>query len=79
MYAWYCYMLKQNEPLIKNVIPIIRALDLITIHMKDNLSDGTSKIDVRMYDFVKNYRCVVLPVNVAASHSRGPAQACGSG
>ena len=28
---------------------------------------------------LKNYRYVVLPVNVAAGHSRGPAQACGSG
>ena len=71
---------EQNKTkLIKNAIHIIRELDLVTLQLKDNLSDGTSKIDVRMYDFVKNYRCVVLPVNVAASHSRGPAQACGSG
>ena len=27
---------------------LIRELDLVTFHMKDNLSDGTSKIDVRM-------------------------------
>ena len=47
-YAWYCYMLnriKQNWA--KNAIHIIRELDLVTFHMKDNLSDdGTSKIDV---------------------------------
>ena len=46
--------------------------------MKDYLSDGTSRIDVgRMYDNVKlkNDRCVVLPVNVAAGHSTGPAHA----
>ena len=27
---------------------MIRELDLVTFRMKDNLSDGTSKIDVRM-------------------------------
>ena len=48
--AWYFYVLnriKQNWA--KNAIHIIRELDLVTFHMKDNLSnDGTSKIDVRM-------------------------------
>jgi len=49
-YAWYCYMLnriKQNWA--KNAIHIIRELDLVTFHRKDNLSDGTSKIDVRIW------------------------------
>ena len=32
---------------------IVRELDLFTFHMEDNLSDGTSKIDVCTYDFVK--------------------------
>ena len=49
-YAWYSYKLnriKQNWA--KNAIHIIRELDLVTFHMKDNLSDdGTSKIDVRI-------------------------------
>ena len=43
-YAWCCYMLniiKQNWA--KNAIHIIRELDLVTFHMKDNLSVGTSK------------------------------------
>ena len=43
------YMLngiKQNRA--KNAIHIIRELDLVTFHMKDNLSDGTSKIDARV-------------------------------
>ena len=43
--------MKQNRA--KNAIHITRELDLVTIHMKDNLSDGTSKIDVRIYDNVK--------------------------
>ena len=39
--------IKQNQA--KNAINILRELDLVTFHMKDNLSDdGTSKIDVRM-------------------------------
>ena len=53
-YARSCYMLnrmKQNRA--KNAIHITRELDLVTFHMKDNLSDGTSKIDVRIYDNVK--------------------------
>ena len=48
------YMLnriKQNSA--KNAIHMIRKLDLVTFHMKDNLSDGTSKIDVRTRDSVK--------------------------
>jgi len=43
--------MKQNRA--KNAIHITRELDLVTFHMKDNLSDGTSKIDVRIYDNVK--------------------------
>ena len=41
---------KQSKTkLSKTAIHIIRKLDLVTFHMKDNLSDdGTSKIDVRM-------------------------------
>ena len=40
---------EQNKTkLIKNAIHIIRELDLVTLQLKDNLSDGTSKIDVRM-------------------------------
>ena len=30
-----------------------RELDLVTFHMKDIVSDGPSKIDVRAYDNVK--------------------------
>ena len=55
--------------------------------MKANLSDGTSRINVRMYDNIKTnklgggevYRYVVLPLNAGAGHSGGPAQASGSG
>ena len=51
--------------------------------MKDNLSDVTSKINVRIYDNVKTKnkknRYVVLPVSVVAGHSRGAVKACGSG
>ena len=41
---------KQNKTKLmkKNAIHIIRELDLVTFHMKDYLSDGTSKIVVRM-------------------------------
>ena len=41
---------KQNEIKLikKKAIHIIRELDLVTFHIEDNLSDGTSKIDLRM-------------------------------
>ena len=40
---------KQNKTnLIKNAIHIIRELELVTLQLKDNLSDRTSKIGVRM-------------------------------
>ena len=48
-YAWYGYTLKRiKRNWAKTAIHIIRELDLVTFHMKYNLSDGTSKIDVRM-------------------------------
>ena len=47
-YAWYCYVLnKIKQNWAKTAIHKIRELDLVTFYMKDNLSDGTSKIDVR--------------------------------
>ena len=54
-------------------------MDLDTFHIKDTLSDGTSKMYVCMImSEANNYIGVVLPVNVAAGHPRGPAQVCGS-
>ena len=50
-YAWYCYMLsriKQNQAKTVMHIIIVRELNLVTFHMKYNLNDGTSKINVRM-------------------------------
>ena len=37
---------KQNNTKAKSAIHMIRELDLVTFHVKDYLSDGTSKIDV---------------------------------
>ena len=46
-YAWYCYMLNRiTQNWAESAIHTIRELDLVTFHVKDYLSDGTSKIDV---------------------------------
>ena len=44
------FHVKQNKRKLikKSTINIVRELDLVTFHVKDKLSDGTSKIDVRM-------------------------------
>ena len=48
-YEWYCYVLKRTiQNWAKTAIHVILELDLVTFHMKFNLSDGTSKIDVGM-------------------------------
>ena len=48
-YAWYYMLNKIKQNWAKNAISIVRELDLVTFHLKDNLSDDkTSKIDVRM-------------------------------
>ena len=46
-YSCYCYILNIIKHQAKTVIHIVRELDLVTFHMKDNLSDVTSKINVR--------------------------------
>ena len=77
-YAWYCTLNRTKQNWAKIAIHIIRELDLVTFHMKDYLSDETSKIDVGL---CKNSKTTgtwyLLPVNVAAGHTRGPAQGCG--
>ena len=46
-------MIKQNQTKTKlsktviHIIILVRELDLATFHMKDNLDDGTSKINAR--------------------------------
>ena len=54
---------KQSKTkLSKTAIHIIRKLDLVTFHMKDYLSDETSKIDVRNDD-VKTKKIVAVFVS----------------
>ena len=64
----------------KTVIHKIQELDLVPFHMKDNLSDGTSKINLRtiMSKLKKlggggDFTHVVPPVNVGGGTPRGPA------
>ena len=48
IYAWYCYMLnKIKQKWTKPVIHINRESDPVTLRMKVNMSDGTSKIKLR--------------------------------
>ena len=75
-YAWYCYMLKQNErKLSKNCHPhnTIIGSGYIWYDRLFEWWDEQSRCTYMMWK-LKNYRYVVLHVNVAAGHSRGPAQ-----
>ena len=55
---------------------------MVTFHTKDNSSDWGEQnrrtIMLKQKSGKFSYRYLVFPVNVAAGHSRGPAQGCGS-
>ena len=77
----YCYVLKRiKENWAKNVIHVMHTRIESGYISYERQFEWLDEQNRCTYDNVKiTGACVVLPVNAAAGHSRGPAQACGSG